>query len=61
MEYNVEKCKVIHFDAVKQYSLNGERVEKVDIQRNLGVLVRELLKQVQKTVRYVGLYSKSLF
>ena len=48
MEYNVVGCEE------EDYFLNGKRLESVDFQRNLGVLVHKSLKanmQVQQSLR----------
>uniref|UniRef100_UPI00398E668F leucine-rich repeat-containing protein 47 isoform X2 n=1 Tax=Pristiophorus japonicus TaxID=55135 RepID=UPI00398E668F len=57
MEYNVEKCEVIHFgrkNRKAEYFLNGERMGNVGVQRDLGVLVHQSLKvnmQVQQAIK----------
>eukprot|EP00061_Rhincodon_typus_P012747 g38665.t1 len=47
MEYNVEKCEVMHFDGKNRgtdYFLNGEKIQKSEVQRDLEVLVQDFLK-----------------
>ena len=57
MEYNVEKCEVMHFGRRNggiDYFLNGEMLRKSETQRDLGVLVQDSLKvnvQVHSAVR----------
>ena len=57
MEYNVEKCEVMHFGRRTgglDYLLNGKMLRKSETQRDLGVIVQDSLKvnmQVQSAVR----------
>ena len=57
MQYNIDKCEVIHFGSKNKgadYYLNGVRLGKMEVQRDLGVLVHHSLKvgvQVQQAVR----------
>ena len=57
MEYNVEKCEVMHFGRRNggiKYFLNGKMLRKSETQRDLGVIVQNSLKvnmQVQSAVR----------
>ena len=57
MQYNVDKCEVIHFGSNNRKTdcyLNGCKLREVDTQRNLGVLVHQSLKvstQVQQAVK----------
>ena len=47
MEYNVEKCEVMHFGRRNRGRgdfLNGEMLRKSEAQRDLGVLVQDSLK-----------------
>ena len=42
MEYNVGKCEVVHFGRKNRgadYFLNGEKLQKSETQRDLGILV----------------------
>ena len=57
MQYNVDKCEVIHFGGKNRkvdYYLNGGRLGKGEMQRDLGVMVHQSLKvgmQVQQAVK----------
>ena len=57
MEFNAEKCEVIHFGRNKrcvEYRANGRTLNSVDEQRDLGVCVHRSLKvgnQVDKAVK----------
>ena len=57
MEFNVEKCEVIHFgrnNRCVEYRANGRTLNSVDEQRDLGVCVHRSLKvgnQVDKVVK----------
>ncbi|XP_055492007.1 uncharacterized protein LOC129697443 [Leucoraja erinacea] len=57
MQYNVDKCEVIHFGGKNRkadYYLNGGTLGKGEMQRDLGVMVHQLLKvdmQVQQVVK----------
>ena len=57
MQYNIDKCEVIHFGGKNKgadYYLNGVRLGKGEVQRDLGVLVHQSLKvgmQVQQAVK----------
>ena len=57
MQYNVDKCEVIHFGSKNMrvdYYLNGGRLGKGEMQRDLGVMVHQTLKvgmQVQQAVK----------
>ena len=57
MEYNVDKCEVMHFGRRNggiYYFLNGKMLRKSETQRDLGVIVQDSLKvnlQVQLAVR----------
>jgi len=57
MEYNVGKCEVVHFGRKNRgadYFQNGEKLQKSEKQRDLGILVLDSLKvnmQVQLAVR----------
>ncbi|XP_055492473.1 uncharacterized protein LOC129697841 [Leucoraja erinacea] len=57
MQYNVDKCEVIHFGSKNRkvdYYLNGGRLVKGEMQRDLGVMVHQSLKvgmQVQQAVK----------
>ena len=57
MQYNVDKCEVIHFGGKNRkadYYLNGVRLGEGEVQRDLGVLVHQSLKvsmQVQQAVK----------
>eukprot|EP00061_Rhincodon_typus_P002071 g16539.t1 len=47
MEYNVEKCEVMHFGKKNRGMdnfLNGEKIQKSEGQKDLGVLVQDSLK-----------------
>eukprot|EP00061_Rhincodon_typus_P006835 g27881.t1 len=47
MVYNVGKCEVMHFDKKNKsmdYFLNGEKIQKSYVQRDLGILVQDSLK-----------------
>jgi len=60
MEYNVGKCEVVHFgrkNRDEDYFLNGEKLQKSETQRDLGILVQDSPKvnmQVQLAVRKVN-------
>ena len=44
MEFNVDKCEVIHFSWKNKranYYLNGKQIQKASVQRDLGVLAHE--------------------
>ena len=57
MQYNVDKCEVIHFGGNNRktdYYLNGCKLREVDTQRDLGVLLHQSLKvsvQIQQAVK----------
>ncbi|XP_055490631.1 uncharacterized protein LOC129696607 [Leucoraja erinacea] len=57
MQYNVDKCEVIHFGGKKGKAdlyLNGGRLGKGEMRRDLGVMVHQSLKvgmQVQQAVK----------
>eukprot|EP00061_Rhincodon_typus_P011639 g36811.t1 len=57
MQYNLDKCEVIHFGSKNKevdYYLNGCKLGEDSVQQDLGVLVHQLLKvsmQVQQTVK----------
>ena len=57
MQHNVDKCEVIHFGGKNRkadYYLNGGRLGKGEMQRDLGVMVHESLKggmQVEQAVK----------
>ena len=57
MEYNVEKCEIMHFGRRNggiDYFLNGEMLRKSEAHTDLGVIVQDSLKvnvQVQSAVR----------
>eukprot|EP00061_Rhincodon_typus_P000919 g13192.t1 len=57
MEYNVGKCEVVHFGQKNRsmdYFLNEEKIQKSEVQRDLGVPVQYSLKvnvQVETVVR----------
>ena len=47
MMFNVKKCKVMHFGSKNpgsNYVMNGLSLEKVHIERDLGVLISDVLK-----------------
>eukprot|EP00061_Rhincodon_typus_P001839 g15927.t1 len=47
MEYNVGKCGVMHFCKKNRGMddfLNGEKIQKSEVQRDMGVLVQNSLK-----------------
>eukprot|EP00061_Rhincodon_typus_P004774 g23399.t1 len=47
MEYNVGKREVMHFSKKNrsmEYFLNGDKIHKSEVQRDLGVLVHDSLK-----------------
>eukprot|EP00061_Rhincodon_typus_P008057 g30325.t1 len=46
MEYNVGKCDVMHFGRNRSmdYFLNGKKIQKSEVQRDLEVLVQVSLK-----------------
>jgi len=66
MEYNVEKCEVMHFgrrNGGVNYFLNCEMLRNSEAQRDLGVLVQDSLKvnvQVQSAVRKANAMSRRL-
>jgi len=44
MEYNVGKCEVVHFGRKNRsadYFINGEKLQKSETQRDLGILVQD--------------------
>jgi len=57
MKHNLGKCEVMHFGKKNigmDYFLNGEKFQKAEVQRVLGVLVRASRKvnlQVESVVR----------
>ncbi|XP_059843112.1 uncharacterized protein LOC132403641 isoform X1 [Hypanus sabinus] len=57
MQFNVDKCEVIHFGCKNRktdYYLNGGRLGKGEVQRDLGVIVHQSLEvgmQVQQAVK----------
>ncbi|GCC19456.1 hypothetical protein chiPu_0000004 [Chiloscyllium punctatum] len=57
MEFNVNKCEVLHFGKKNKstdYFLNGEKIGKAKVQRDLGVLVEDSLKvnmQVEPVIK----------
>ncbi|XP_059822785.1 uncharacterized protein LOC132392642 [Hypanus sabinus] len=57
MQFNVDKCEVIHFGGKNRkadYYLNGVKLGKGEVQRDLGVLVHQSMKasmQVQQAVK----------
>ena len=57
MEFNLDKCEVMHFDRLNQgrtYSVNGRALRRVTKQRDLGVQVHSSLKvesQVDRVVK----------
>ena len=57
MQFNVDKCEVIHFGGKNRktdYYLNGGQLGKGEVQRDLGVVVHQSLKvgmQVQQAVK----------
>jgi len=59
MEFNPEKCKVMHFgrsNACRNFTINGKTLGSVERQRYLGVPVHRSLKvatQVDKVVKRV--------
>ena len=47
MEFNVEKCKVMHFGSRNNkfnYSIRGKQLEVVSVERDLGVIIASNLK-----------------
>ena len=57
MQYHLDKCEVIHFGSIitkADYDLKGCKLREGSVQRDLGVLVHQLLKvsmQVQQAVK----------
>ncbi|XP_059818932.1 uncharacterized protein LOC132390340 [Hypanus sabinus] len=57
IQFNVDKCEVIHFGGKNRkvdYYLNGVKLGNGEVQRDLGVLVRQSMKasmQVQQAVK----------
>jgi hypothetical protein len=50
MSFNVAKCKVIDFgrnNPQHEYKMDGERLEKVEMERDIGVTVKSLKPSVQ--------------
>ena len=57
MEFNPDKCEVMHFgrsNTDRKYTVNGRTLKSIDRQRDLGVQVYRSLKvamQVEKVVK----------
>jgi len=57
MEFNVDKCEVIHFgrkNTKAKYYLNGEKLQSALVERDLGVLVHESERTSMKVQRVTG-------
>jgi len=70
MQFNVKKCKVAHFGKGNlgfTYSMEGHRLEEVDYEKDLGVVVSKDLKVARqcqesysKANRMLGLISRTI-
>jgi len=70
MQFNVKKCKVVHFGKGNlgfTYSMEGQCLEDVDFEKDLGVLVSKDLKvprqcqeSYSKANRMLGLISRTI-
>jgi Reverse transcriptase (RNA-dependent DNA polymerase)/Endonuclease-reverse transcriptase len=57
MSFNVAKCKVIHFGRNNpefEYQMLGQRLEKVDKERDIGVMVHKSLKPAAQCAKAAG-------
>lgn len=55
--FNVGKCKIMHFGAKNQnfkYTMNGQEMEEVDMEKDVGVLVTTNLKPSQQCSAAAG-------
>ena len=54
MEFNVDKCKVLHYGKKNQeysYTMNGTEMEKVDTEKDVGVLVNKTGKPSEQCTK----------
>jgi hypothetical protein len=57
MSFNTKKCKVMHFgrrNPQYDYEMNGERLEKVEEERDIGVTVQKSLKPSAQCAKAAG-------
>eukprot|EP00061_Rhincodon_typus_P005112 g24214.t1 len=62
MEYNVGKCEIMHFGQKNRgidYFLNGEKIQKSEVQRDLGILGEDPVKSGYFSSMFSGSWKES--